>query len=1365
MTPLRLAALLFPLCLHAAELPPRIAGDFSSGKPELEIAPGEKRLGRSTMMGMDDRRHPYSAFGGRHSLLALVEKERLSPRAGLSTHALGALNPRSGTLSGWFQLGDKPGPLLSGRGDFMNSYPGSATWELGLGEQGQLYLQTTVGRCETEAAAPKGKWVHLAAVWDADHGVLLYLDGKPAASQWAAAPLASAAPYDSREAAPLFDNLTASLGTGDRKWHKLPAHWGGASVVLDETAEPPSLVVTNESGERIQLRTARLPAPPPGRYELAVEAEGADLRPRVSIHHGGGTRYATLNGGVFEILPEEAEAALTLDFNFPTNGRTRFGGYTLAPARPGATAAARVQPVERLVIHPHETGALTALRVYDVPLSEAGVAALAESRAPQTADTVPPRINADTRLAALGWAAPAEPTLPVAQAGSTLRFQQAPVLEALEGKRAAGWLAVSGIPGETFPWGYHGYKQGVPAELHLQLGLAPNWMTGSATGFRGTVSEGSAAAPLVENAPWFQRPLAGQSKELTFQQEAGTLSRLEFYHVAEERGPLPEAGRAFPLRLAEKPPLPDLKAQELVSTYPATDRLTFTPYQRESRAKEAAPLPALATWHIATPPAQKEETLGGLALRLRLAPLAEPSRALVVVHDPYTPFRELARVECVLAPSPTGDYTVRLDLRESLILPGHNLWVSITFEREVALQIGNHGSELVVFPAADAALAAQRWKAWEARSVRDRIERLSEPRPWRRVTADPETSWWLALAAPVYEQIDTGLLRLTARFPKDHTFRAWYAFTHPDAPAALEEITLPEPGAHPEWAVRTRECLLQYRAFLDFWIDQRQISNGEFGHFYGDDTDLVQDWLDMTLIADPDGKVAGSLGLLGRNVATQFTLLGGRDGPGSDGRVAGKPLIANGLNVRWTDVLHAYEDGLNVQPPDFLAHYGDPVRFERLLATAARYDGFILTPAKEGKRTFGSTGTGTAFVNDQHIAGSPDDKYWPLMLHAGITVAWYNNDPAMWQMLEEVAEAELVGPRPLRASSATLLQAVFHKTGEVRFLEPLMDAALWKNEHAALPDGLYANNLLRLPKLNREATLRELQSDAAERYNNHGSERLGWNDNRHLHNWLEWQLSGKEEPLLTALRALYRQWVFLMPAYTEAEQSGDRVSPPKQLISQLYLGGVPGSRNRHFYPDFAVSYRGFGSDFAARVEENTRQSLRVRMYSFANADTKGELRVWALEPGRYRVALNGESATEHELRRGEGIPLTLPPGEELVAEFAQVEKNAEPAVLPDAAIQSVRPEGGRLVVTVRNLGVAPVAAGGTLTLRDAEGAILSEQPLPAIPGVKDWKPGQAVITFEKAPPRATRVELSLKEPEITQCNNRAPIPPTPPSAG
>jgi len=135
-----------------------------------------------------------------------------------------------------------------------------------------------------------------------------------------------------------------------------------------------------------------------------------------------------------------------------------------------------------------------------------------------------------------------------------------------------------------------------------------------------------------------------------------------------------------------------------------------------------------------------------------------------------------------------------------------------------------------------------------------------------------------------------------------------------------------EPGA-PRWrssSARVGAIL----AFANWWIDNRQAPNGEFGNNYNDDTDLVGDWISLHMIADRDGKLFESV----RRLA-DFTW---------------NEHMRNGLNIISRDPLHAYEEGNNVQPYVALMDYGNPVRWERLLATARRYDGFLLTDPAGG---------------------------------------------------------------------------------------------------------------------------------------------------------------------------------------------------------------------------------------------------------------------------------------------------------------------------------------------------------------------------------------------------------------------------------
>src|SRR5690606_25052578 len=100
----------------------------------------------------------------------------------------------------------------------------------------------------------------------------------------------------------------------------------------------------------------------------------------------------------------------------------------------------------------------------------------------------------------------------------------------------------------------------------------------------------------------------------------------------------------------------------------------------------------------------------------------------------------------------------------------------------------------------------------------------------------------------------------------------------------------------------------------------------------------------------------------------------------------------NGLNNRWTDLLHAYEEGLNIQPQAFLLNYGDPEYLSRLLATAARYDNFLMTPAQNGQRRFADSGKKTmTFVSSTRAPeGYAEDRAWFLLTHPGLTLAWYN---------------------------------------------------------------------------------------------------------------------------------------------------------------------------------------------------------------------------------------------------------------------------------------------------------------------------------------------------------------------------------------
>ena len=111
----------------------------------------------------------------------------------------------------------------------------------------------------------------------------------------------------------------------------------------------------------------------------------------------------------------------------------------------------------------------------------------------------------------------------------------------------------------------------------------------------------------------------------------------------------------------------------------------------------------------------------------------------------------------------------------------------------------------------------------------------------------------------VYRQL--GEMYEALRQLRRHTVRnklaeGIHVWTHPDMgpPHGSARLGPVHEGA-PTWASYAQIALKQMLAMPHWWIDNRQVPNGEFGSNLGDDTDLVQDWPSLALITDTDRKL------------------------------------------------------------------------------------------------------------------------------------------------------------------------------------------------------------------------------------------------------------------------------------------------------------------------------------------------------------------------------------------------------------------------------------------------------------------------------------------------------------------------------
>ena len=231
----------------------------------------------------------------------------------------------------------------------------------------------------------------------------------------------------------------------------------------------------------------------------------------------------------------------------------------------------------------------------------------------------------------------------------------------------------------------------------------------------------------------------------------------------------------------------------------------------------------------------------------------------------------------------------------------------------------------------------------------------------------------------------------------------------------------------------------------------------------------------------------------------------------------------------------------------------------------------------------------------------------------------------------------------------------------------------------------------------------------------------------------EWLVTGDKEPLVDALKDSIAELQRFPAMYTTAEVFTDRVF--LYGITQpaiAYTGGYA-TRNK-FIHSHAVSWAGFGTDFAALVKLARPDRLTVLLYNFESEPLEGKMRVWTLQPGSYQLNLGIDSDNDDvpdtsleqrtvTLQRADRLSLTLPPKQVLVLELTQTEAHAKLFPLPDLAISAreIHMEGGTLVIPVHNIGSADAPAT-EIVVKDDHGQVLARKQVPPIAAPLDLIP-------------------------------------------
>ena len=1001
------------------------------------------------------------------------------------------------------------------------------------------------------------------------------------------------------------------------------------------------------------------------------------------------------------------------------------------------------------------------LRVFSRPLTDEEVAQVhaGDDTLGAMPTEVSPGLSAH-RFEYLGWdACPDMLSLPPATDNGTLLVKTVGIEDARAVKTDA-WKVTDGDRLTRWPLTYHGYSFQDEAGLSIRLFEGGAWNYLRVWGpCRGGLYEGRhmlrpegppllsfaapprasvAQGPLITRSfaePMTQREVtvfADQPAEET-EEPAARVGEIGFFSVARAAAAsLPGPAQSCYLSALPWAEWDTEIGLQMMSRYEPYDRSALQLSPQSPGEARSLRMAATHYYHLMIPPEATDRPLSAIRASLYFRDLDPSTVIWLRAMDPLIPTRHLADFEV----RAEGDWSgikladLTLDIRDYVIPKGLPVWLTLMTSMDAELVWdADHPSGVDLLLTTPEALGDE-YLYDQVKFIKDRFIDMSEPRPWGRVDMSD-----LAQRVGVFMELHRALEDVHARFPADAGANAFYIWTHPRDPVDRSHLQRPEVAGAPEWAVYQRAAFGRYLDFVNWWIEERQVENGEFGHNYGDDTDLINDWVSIAAITDNDGHIADSV----RRIA---------DYCWDNGK------LTRGVNTVTTDPLHCYEEGVNAVCREAEMYYGNPVYMERLmLATRTVEDEF--TGMTGGFRHFRSRLYGTNKVVTEPPYNQ-DSLSSTLMLHPALYLGWYCRNRYAMDLVRSYGDAWLdlfqkaveqggpLGPSDRVSFPSTVRFADRSVVGAGKYPSGYGSASMFLALQEWYGEKDYP--LVMRAWLERESLDANVQMDwlpfmdpspwrdaLIERAGGVSYEDLNpamGNDSRTQYQYLDWQLTGNRDAVVQALRDSWERIELLFPMHTWAEQSADRVAISKDLVDRMYLGGTPGYRNK-IYPTHSVTWHGFSPDFAAWVLESDYEHLRLMAYNFEAQPQSGRMRVYKLKPGVYRLSIGPDADQDGvpdtatvqqqvELARNGEVEVTLPPGQVTAVDIElQAASKEDFWGRPDLAIcpqdTVIADDAREVTVVVHNIGGGDAAQFGVRIVMDGEQTVLdaSAGPLEA----------------------------------------------------
>ncbi len=868
----------------------------------------------------------------------------------------------------------------------------------------------------------------------------------------------------------------------------------------------------------------------------------------------------------------------------------------------------------------------------------------------------------------------------------------------------------------------------------------------------------------------FDQPIIGQKIRFTNVEQEQPIGELSAYYV--HPGVEPTGIATLRYRLTSKITPDDNPSTRPVVDYiagrfPADERMTMIAMPSAAapgtpREKAQSGLPIV---HIIVPADFRSQMvdsghgftygwenmdggLDGIAIdlpALNLQPNADGVIPInIQIKDPLWLMRDM--LDFTFAVKPGAPHTLWLDTRDRVLPNGKSLYITI------AAQGADFNT--TALESAELRLIFKPYKDALPEHIADRLTQVRDE--YANLVEESVSSRRLNF----FNRIDGDISDLLRVDPQNDLGRKYWHEMNKEQ--VRPPFVLPQaPAGVPQWAYLQVEDLGYLKRLINWYVDNRQISNGEFGGGLSDDSDFTEWWPGLAAMGSTPDKLKASL-------------LKEMDA------IYAQHMFTNGLATIQTDELHSYEDGINVLGEAMMMDFGSPKQIERAMVTAKRLEWLSgINPA--GHRHVRSSYFNGAKMAENGVWGW-SKEYSYMVFHPALSLVLFNGAPETRKMVLELADGFLAHYKPGPDGKYSLHAQVNFKTDEdlptgMRPWFILWAAYRWTG------DEKYVKPFVDLGS----ASLELINSDELDILN----KRKEWTapviasaSRRNQISEAPWQLAWQVTGDTSYLEKVYASQIQTAHERefinTEGSLWIDRIYFNNGELQRSRLGGVALMRN-YCYPGNAVSWKfkkpANDQSVAILVPEAKPDHVKIVAYNLDAEPVTAHMTGWEIDPGQWTITqgtqqgignaqpapdatVNGLTTRTVAFERSSSVDITFAPRTTTVIELKLATKGVPYWSRPDLGIdpEDVKVEGSNVAVKVHSVGAVDAPAS-TLVLRDRAGKTIATSTVPALKAPTDLNPKTAVVKLT-LPAHADytggsiTIECGGTLPEITQMNNR-----------